>query len=161
MPVIPASPTPSGTNLAEWLEIDGFSLSTPGWTHTSLAELLADADLRTGSRVVPLAAGELSYQTRIGMSRRNVPLKIYGDVDELGAPYANGRLGVETNLAKIQAAVTAPAPAYDGTRQGILHLAIGTRSARVKVISPLTPVPFSPTIYSAVLELELPYGAFV
>lgn len=169
MPVIPtpALPGPPQPDTApfvpvEYLAIDGFALSTPGWVTNDLSQLLDDADVRTSSEVIPGGTGTstLSYPARKNTSKRDVPMTIFGDVDGNGNVHPSLRYGVETNLMAIRRAICTPAPSADGTRAGDLYLAIGHLTARVKVIGSLSPRAFGPTAYRAVVQLELPYGPF-
>lgn len=144
----------------EYLEIDGFSLATPGWVTNSLAELLDAGDIRTHHEVIPHASGVLSYKQRVTISERSIPLTIFGSYDADGVPYGNVRQGVEMNLLAIRNAIYTPSTQVDGTRQGVLHLAAGLWYARVKIIGSLSPTPFSWDSYRAVITMQLPYGPF-
>lgn len=150
--------------LAEWLEINGFSLSTPGWTHVDLSSLLDRPDKRTGAKVIPGGPGVIVFPLRNTVSRRTVPMVIFGDLDGNGNPHPNARFGCETNIEAIHAAVVdAPDPTVtpDGTRLARLHLVTGERVARVRVVAPLALGAFSAGAYRATLDLEFPYGTFV
>lgn len=243
MPAVPAAGAlapPSGAVTDEWLEIDGFSLSTPGWIATDFSELIDANDFRTGSRVIPGTPGVLSYRQRVTLSARSVPLAIFGDADANGTPHPNGVYGSEANIMAIRAALFDPnklatsrgrtitgvsvnsgflnflaktgaftaddvgrsvtgtgvavgstilgvpdastavlslaptatgtvtvtlgdislSPRTDGTREAILHLAIGDLTARVKVTGSLTPTYVSPGFFRAIIKLDLPYGPF-
>lgn len=161
MPAVPAIPaTPPGEVTEEWLEIDGFSLSTPGWIADDLSELTDAADLRTSSRVIPGLSGVLSYRQRVTISTRSVPLVIFGDYDGNGDPHAEGRAGAEANIMTIRTALFTPSSRADGTRDAVLHLMAGDWSAQVKVTGSLSPRAISPGVFRAVLHLDLPYGPF-
>jgi len=150
--------------LAEWLEIGGFSLSTPGYTHTDIAVLLDRADMRTATKIIPGGPGAIAFPIRTTVTRKVLPLVIFGDFDGAGNPTSGGRAGVEANIAAIHTAVVDPpstAVSADGTREAILHLAGGNKTARVRVVGPLTLAAFAASTYRATLDLEFPYGMFV
>lgn len=96
------------------LTVDGFSLTCPAWTITSdeegrngLWSLRTLFDTRGENRVIPGAAGSIPYPRRWNESRRDLNLLVVGDVDRFGAPYADARLGLETNLAYLRTNVFA------------------------------------------------------
>jgi len=147
--------------LEEWVDIGGFSLSTPGWTHTDLSALLDGPDLRTGSKVIPGGRGVLSYPIRQTLTKVVLPMVIFGDVNGNDTPYANLRAGVEANIETIKAAVVTPptaAASPDGTRLLTLHLSTTIRTARVRVVGRLQLAAFGASAYRATLDLEFPYG---
>lgn len=163
MPVVPDVATPTSTIVpAEYLEIDGFSLSTPGWVTNDLSALLDDLDIRSDTEVIPGGTGTSirSFAARKTVSKRDVPITVFGDVDGQGIPHPNPRYGAEANLLTIANAICTPAATMDGTRQGTLHLALGLMTARVKVVGSLGLSAFGGSDYRGVVQLELPYTRF-
>jgi len=148
--------------LAEYLTLDGFSLSTPAWTHLDLSQLFDGPDMRGDNRLIPGAPWVVSFPERPTVSERQLPMVFYGDMNDEGTPYADQRVGLETNLAAFKAAVLAPSSDADGCRAGVLHIASGaTLTARVKVRSPMSLGAVGPFAMRAVLNLQLPLGVFV
>lgn len=152
-------PTPSQ---AEYLAIDGIPLAIDGaWEWLDLAPLWEGADKRGGDRLIPGAAGVVSYPRRATVSRRSINGYVYGFKDYNGAAFANVRVGLEANIAFLQEEVEADPGTATGTRTATLHLPSGaTKTAEVHV-EKLRLAPFGPAAARAVLELSIPSGALV
>lgn len=147
--------------LDEYLEIGGIPLSTPAFTVVDLSQLYDDADVKGEDYDIPHANGVISLPRRIALSKREVPMVIFGDADVEGEVATDQRAQLIANIAYLRANVTALVTSGDGTREAILHLAGGVEATqRVKVIPPMQLGAISAGNQKAVLDLEFPYGMF-
>lgn len=125
MPTVTRSP---------YVDIDGVPLATPAWEVLDLAPLLAGPDQRGSDVLIPGAAGVLPQPRRATVSKRSLPMVVYGDYDQDGAAVADGAAGLIANLDHLRANVTDPTGVGDGTRTLTLHLTGGaTRTCPVHV----------------------------
>ena len=143
---------------AEYLEIDGVPLATPAWEIVDLSPLWQPADVRGSDRLIPGAAGVKPYRRRRTVSKRSLPMIVYGFEDLDGVAYADVREGLETNLDYLRANVVDPTNVGDGTRTAVLHLPSGsTRTGSVHVEG-FELGTAGPTSIRAVLTLSIPEG---
>lgn len=145
---------------AEFLEIDGFSLSTHAWETLDLSPLWTRGRKRGGDRRIPKVDGARAYPRRYDVTVRPLKMVIVGHVDEDGVPYLDAREGLDTNVEAIQAAIVDPPVALDGTRTALLHRPLGTTTGPVHVLGLELGI-LGPAGLNAVLELSLPEGHLV
>lgn len=143
----------------EWLEIDGTPLATPAWhvADGGLLPLIQGPDVRGTDRVIPLGPA-VPYRRRPTVTKRAIPLVIFGVFDLEGVAHPSEAEGLVANVDYLRANVSDPTELGDGTRTATLHLLGGTRTGPVHVES-LELGGDGETSIRAVLTLSLPNGA--
>ena len=144
----------------EYLEINDVPLATPAWEVLDLSPLWDVAGFRGDDRLIPQRDGEKPLRRRIAAMRVQVPLIVYGDADQDGMPYSEGRAGLRANLVYLEEAFMVPNLSNaDGTWPLVLHLPAGeTLSGDCIVNPPLQLAPKSPTTVLCVLDIKIPAG---
>lgn len=134
MPVIPLvyGAFSGSIILREYLIVSGIALATPAFFGNDLAELLRPADHRGGDRIIP-HGGVVPKPRRRTVSKRSLPLVIFGDRDQNGGVIVDYRAGLDDHIAYLNNNLVAPISTGDGTRSATLVLANGNRSAQVHV----------------------------
>lgn len=151
---------PDVITATEYLEIASTPLATPAWRITSLVPLWASADVRGTDRLLPGAAGVRPNRRRPTVTRYALNMVIWGDRSREGTPYADVRIGLDTNIEALHAAIVDPPGTDTGTRAAVWHTADGsTRTADVHVLG-LVPRELSPRSVRATLQLSIPTGRF-
>jgi hypothetical protein len=146
--------------LDEWLDIDGTPLATPAWHVAAggLYPLLQGPDVRGSDREVP-AGPPRRYPRRAKITRRSVPLVIFGADDLDGNAHPSTAQGLRINIDYLRANVADPTGVGDGTRTATVHLLGGvTRTGPVHVEG-LELGGEDENFVKAVLHLSLPLGA--
>lgn len=152
----------------EYLEISGVPLAGPAWMIEDLTGLLDFPAIRGSNRLVPHLPGRVGHPRRVDETRIVLPFLINGCCDQSGTPFADHRIGFQTNLAYLWTNVFDPSDPDDvvtGTRQAIWHQADGgTATADVHVGSPLQLGLLFSTgnskVLTATLELTVDAGVF-
>lgn len=147
---------------AEYLEIATVPLATPAWRILDLSSLWDGPEVRGDDLLIPGAAGVLTQPRRATVTRKVLPIAIFGEQDREGNVYPNPFTGVRTNLDYLYTNVFAPVSTGNGTRAAIHHLADGvtTRSANVIVLSPLDVRPAGKHSLIGRLDILIPTGRF-
>lgn len=145
----------------EYLVINSVTLATPAWRITDLTDLYDEAEIRGDDVLIPHSAGVVAKQRRRTVTRKALPITVFGESDQNGSAYGNARDGLAANVAYLMTNVVAPTGASDGTRAAVWHLRDGsTKSANVHVLAPLGLTRISPTTMAGVLRLSIPTGRF-
>jgi hypothetical protein len=147
---------------SEWLDIDGTPLATPAWEVPAggLLGLIQGPDVRGSDRLIPGVAGVRRYKRRATVSKRSVPLVIWGTFDLEGVAHADHAEGLVANIDYLRANVADPIGTGDGTRTATLHLKDGsTRTGPVHVETMELGGDSEDAYVRAVLNLSLPLGA--
>lgn len=145
---------------SEWLDIDGVPLATPAWEVAAggLLPLLQGPDVRGGDRIIP-GGDAIPYLRRSTITKRSVPMVIFGAYDHEGTVHADHAVGLVANITYLRANVSDPTGVGDGTRTATLHLKSGaTRTGPVHVES-LELGGDDENAVLAILTLSLPNGA--
>lgn len=144
---------------AEYLAINAVPLATPAWVITDLTPLWEGAEVRGDDRLLPGVAGVKKYRRRATVTRKALPMLVFGQFDQDGNAYADPRAGLWTNIAYLRTNVVDPTNIGDGTREAVLHGPGGvTVSGDVHVISPLKLTILGTITMRAVLEISIPGG---
>jgi hypothetical protein len=103
-----------------YLEINGVPLATPAWEIPDLSILLDSPSLRGSDVLLPLA-GFRGYRRRPSLTVLTFALDVQGDVDEDGAPTADGLTGVVEHMEYLTTALGYAEATGDGTVPAIFH----------------------------------------
>lgn len=143
----------------EYVEINSVPLATPAWEVNDLSPLWDVAGLRGEDRVVPFAEGALPLRRFRDEMRCQIPLTVYGDVDQDGTPQSDARIGLMENLDYLRVNILTPNTVGDGTWELTLHMPDGsTRTADCFVLPPFQMSIISPSCVRGVLDILIPQG---
>lgn len=153
------------------LTLGALVMSTPAWAvlgdedgQGGLIQLWLGGDKRGDDRILPTETGVIPYPRRITATRYDLRLIVTGDVDNLGAPYADPRLGLETNLGVLQNYLVDSADSVtQGTIAGSLVTVAGTYAADVHVLGIQTVryhLSAVATIFEGLIQISVPAGRF-
>lgn len=145
----------------EYLEISTVPLATPAWRILDLSPLWDGPQVRGDDLLIPGTAGVLTQPRRATVTRKVLPIAIFGEQDWEGNVYADPFTGVRTNLDYLYTNVFAPVGTGDGTRAATHHLKSGaTRTANIIVLSPLDVRPAGKHSLIGRLDILIPDGRF-
>lgn len=139
-------PTPTQT---EYVEIDGIPLATPAWETNDLSELWDIATILGELPNVPYRRGVIPFRRALGGKAFSLPITILGAEDPDGVPYANPRVGLQTNRDIFLRDIIRP-PRIDtitGTRTLRYHQADGSTilAGPMVIAGGLKPQPLGPS----------------
>lgn len=147
------------------LTVNSVSLNTVAWDISDLTDLWFHYDVRGEDRILPGVNGVIPYRRRRAPTRHDLTIWIVGDVAANGTPFADPKIGMETNLATLDTNVIAPTNVGDGTRAASLAMPSGaTRTASIHVLGLVKQqIHFNGTqsIMEATLQISIPAGKFV
>lgn len=141
----------------EYLEINFVPLYTPAWKITDHTPLMQAPDTVGRSRRIP-GGKVLPFPRYATETVYELPMVIFGDVDQEGVVKADGRLGLRDNIDYLNSRIVTIGLPADGMHPAVWHFA-GTRTARVHAA--LTLSSRKTVLCRAVLELTVPSGQFV
>lgn len=147
--------------MAEGFTVNGVTFPTDGFCDVlNLYVLWSGPKTKGSNRDVPHVAGSTPYLRRVAEKTVQVELVVHGFNDHTGAPNADPRVGLETNVAYIRANVTDPTGTGAGTRTLTLTLPSGaTKSAAVQFEDfELTGGDYGPYSSGAVVDITIPAG---
>lgn len=146
----------------EYLVINAYPLATPAYRLTDLTALKDGPDVRGDDRPIPHKAGVKGLPRRINVTKRALPIIVFGSYKNDGTAHSNALVGLQYNIDELLTNVVNPVSTGNGTRAAVWHLPDGstTRSADVTVISPLVLVRFGPIRARGVLEISIPAGVW-
>lgn len=145
----------------EYLEINSVPLATPAWRLTDLTSLYDEADVRGDDILIPHSAGVLAQPRRRTVTKKALPIVVFGDYDLDGVAHTDPREGLAINTAYLMTNVVAPPGTGDGTRDAVWHLWDGsTKAADVHVLGGLGLKRKNPITVEGVLVISIPAGRF-
>lgn len=147
------------------LLISGYTMHGPGWCLTDLTALWTEAQVVGEDRPIP-DGDAVPYRRKITITEHSLDLVIGGDTDQTGVEYASPWVGLEENIAWLQANITDPPATTAGTRAAQLIMPSGEiRTADIHVLPirlgpPLAADPNDGAIFAATLQIIIPDGRF-
>jgi hypothetical protein len=149
---------PDVITATEYLTIGTVPLATPAWRILDLTGLFSSADLVGDDRRFPGTSGVRAERRWATSTRIALPMVIWGDRNRENTPYGSVRIGLQTNLEALHAAIVDPTTG-DGTRTAVWTQASGTSTAPVHVLGLIVRA-LSPRSVNATLQLSIPQGRF-
>ena len=140
------------------LTIDGFSMNRDAWAVLNNFVLWQGAEQRGSDYLIPGRPGQKPNRRRKDATKRVLEILVIGDVDRLGVETGNRVIGLEDNMAWLQANVFDPAPSADGTRTLVLTLPSGKTRTGIAHVGPATLGSVISGAFTVTLDVSLPYG---
>lgn len=147
------------------LTINGVSMHTAAWQVLDVRPLYLPRAWRSGSVLIPGAAGRRPYPYRVDEAEFALPMWVTGVYDRTGAAHSNKFTGLQTNLEYLRANVLTPPAAPTAVLSATLLMPdASTRTADVQVlgidVAPTAAANEHPEVFRAVLHLVIPSGRF-
>lgn len=155
------------------LTLNGVSFNTPAWSvggdemgEGSLLQLWGLMAERFGEdRRLPNANGVIAYPKFITVTPYDLRILVIGDVNSSGVPYADDRVGLQTNMNSIKAVIDTVDDGTSGTVTATLTRFTGspiTAPVHVKGLrherSSLSPDGYGGSYLVGTLQLSIPTG---
>lgn len=145
-----------------WLTVNSIDLATHAWEITDLSELLDTSGVRGGDEVMPGSHGLRPFPRWRTGRVITLPMVIYGQVDEDGAPIADPVTGAIEHVEYLATNLGHGNTVGDGTVPAVWTLPdASTRTADVTVLGLFGTRDVAPGVLRTTLDLSIPSGRFV
>jgi hypothetical protein len=108
------------------LTIASVDMMQPAWQVRNLVSLWLPGDQRGADKLIPGVAGRKPYARYVDTTTRTLELKITGEINRTGTPYADRFEGLQVNIDYLITNVVNPTGSGDGTRSLVLTMPDGT-----------------------------------
>jgi hypothetical protein len=140
------------------LTIDNLSMNRGAWQTLNNHVLWQPANKKGSDTEVPTRAGVIANRRRKTVTEHTLEMLVAGTVDRLGVPTADPVVGLEENLAWLEANIFAEVPTISGTRMARLTLPSGAvRQGPIHVLDVAYGVEIS-HVMAVTVDISIPDG---